>query len=289
MELAAHRDVRLADVGEVARPQRQLVVAAPGGGQVLQVVLGVVAVQPVARVGVAVQPGDAVEVDRRLGVMAGDEAHHLCHVAPYRVRPVTLHIGGVVDGEAGAQHAAQAGVAPAQPFRLVDIEPEAVDVIAGAQFLDLRQHQFVVAAARAQVLPLHPRFGGVGRRGRIPAGRADGAVAIADAPFRVQLGIGGRPADGKVDRALYADLVTRLDLRAEQVEAQMGMAHARLRRIVAPAMVALGERVDQIDAPGPQRLLALLLVETTAPESVRRYESRDGSGACESAPKYPPT
>ena len=185
-------------------------------------------------------------------------------VVAQRVRSVALHVLPAVDVEAGVEHAAQAVVAPAQPLHLVDVEPEAVDLVAGAQLLDLGGHQLVVAAARAHALPLHARLGGVGRSVAVPSGGADGVVAVANAPLGMQLGVRRRPADGEVDGTPYADLVTRLELRAEQVEAQIGMAYAHRSGVVGPVMVALGEHVDQVDVSGLQRVLPLPLVETAA-------------------------
>ena len=72
------------------------------------------------------------------------------------------------------------------------------------------------------------------------------------------------PGGGEIDRGIDADGMQRIDLRAQQVERQMRMHLADLGRMVADAVMALGEHRDAVDIGVLEGLAEGLGVEARA-------------------------
>ena len=96
-------------------------------------------------------------------------------------------------------------------------------------------------------------------------GLGDPAQVLALVVHRAPLGVLVRrdvvDAGGEVDRRRDADLLRGVDLRAQEVEREVRVHPPDLRRMVGPAVVALGEERDRVDVPQAQRVLELILVE----------------------------
>ena len=256
VKLAAHGHHRRAGVAKEPGPHRELVVTAPGGGQVLQVVLRVVLVHPEMDVAVGrVELGRAVVIDRGAGVVAVQElvarAHHVLPLA-HAVQEGSLRI---VHVHALLPHPPAARLAVAGGPGVADVVPKAVHVIAATDLLGLGQDQLQVAAAGAEVLPGGKRARVVRPGVGVPVHGSDRAVGVVHAPLGVRLGVVDRPADGEIDRAAHADLVAGLDLRAQEIDSQRGVHAARFCGIVSPAVVPLAKDIDQVDVADLQRFL----------------------------------
>ena len=149
--------------------------------------------------------------------------------------------------EAFHAHALAAGLAVTGWIGVVDVVPEAVHRVPLAELLRLPEDEVPIGATRTQKLPRDNRTL-VSRRGfLVQINGGNSAVLFPHVPFGMLFGVCCRPTDGEVERTSHSYFVAGLDLLAQQIKLQVGMLAADRRRIVAPAVVALGKEVDPVD------------------------------------------
>ncbi len=115
---------------------------------------------------------------------------------------------------------------------------------------------FGVAAIHAQVLPAR-----LERRVRWPG---HSAIRRNLPPFR--MGLPGQliPHDGGIDRRANAGLVAGRQHLAQQIALELRVRRADCGRVIAQAVVALGEDCDRVDTRGLERAHELGRVEIGA-------------------------
>ena len=144
-------------------------------------------------------------------------------------------LGGVV--KAALLHEAPAPLAVART-RVNDVEEDAVGLREeAARLADLVAQDAEVWRSEAEQMV-------AGHRRRKLAEAERRAVFVSAQPLRVQPRQPFVESGGEIDWRGDADFLRRLDLRAQQVELERRVHRAGLRRMVGPAVVALGEEGD---------------------------------------------
>ena len=102
----------------------------------------------------------------------------------------------------------------------------------------------------------------------------DAAIAVVNAPFRMSFRIISRPANGDINRAHHTNLMAGLDLRPQQIKAEIRVNRADLGRIVTPTVMTLGKDIDLIYIASLEGSLPLRLIEplTDTRNEFRRVE-----------------